>query len=351
MKSIKIGNIEVGEGTPVRINCNIGCNDAEGYAGEVEKLRVIKAVGCLPDMMMDLSLVKMPTPLYRVIRQEVGIPVGTVLSYIPFSKEKGLNWEECKDYLLKLCEDGISFVTIHFTAHELLLDIAQKERQIACTSRGGGLCLYDIRKNNRKQNVFYEHIDEIADIAIKYDIVISLGVTFRPAIIFDACDAVHLRETEEQLRICTYLQSRGVKVMVENVGHIALSKLEEHAELLRQFDAPIMPLGPIPTDSAINEDHISSAIGAAFAGYWRCADIINCVTRYEHSHAELDSDVILEAIRAMRVVAHTIDVSRGIQSAMNEDYEISQMRGKQKSCLIDNRSCNRCSSFCPLKLV
>ena len=254
MKSIRIGNIEVGGKAPIRINCNIGCNDLLGYAEEIEKINTIKLSGCVPDMMMDLSLIKVERPLYKVIIDELGIPVGTVLSYIPFSKERGLDWEECKTYLLDLCKSGISFVTIHFTANDRLLKLAKRDRLMVCTSRGGGLCLYDIHKNQRSQNLFYEHIDDVIEIVKTYDVAVSLGVTFRPATIFDACDEAHVEETKEQLKVCQYLQSRGVKVLVENVGHISIKSMETHAHLLQQFDAPLMPLGPIPTDGAINED-------------------------------------------------------------------------------------------------
>lgn len=351
MKSIRIGNIEVGGEAPIRINCNIGCNDLLGYAEEIEKIKTIKLSRCVPDMMMDLSLIKVERPLYKVILDELGVPMGTVLSYIPFSKERGLNWEECKTYLLDLCKSGISFVTIHFTANDRLLELAKRDRLMVCTSRGGGLCLYDIHKNQRSQNLFYEHIDEIAEIVKTYDVAVSLGVTFRPATIFDACDEVHVEETKEQLRVCQYLQSLDVKVLVENIGHISINKLETHARLLQQFDAPIMPLGPIPTDSAINEDHISAALGAAFSAYWGVADVINCVTRYEHSHANINVDALLEAIRTMRIVAHSIDVARGNENALRLDRKIADERSNQKSCIIGGGNCNRCSTVCPLKIV
>lgn len=351
MKSIKIGNIDVGGDAPLRINCNIGCNSKSEYDIEKSKIQAIKNSGYIPDTMMDLSLVKTDVPLYKVIINELNIPVGTVLSYIPFDIRKGLEWEDCKKYLTELCEGGMSFITIHFTANENLLSIAKRDRGIACTSRGGGLCLFDIMTNHRRQNLFYEHIDEIAEIVKTYDVAVSLGMTFRPATIFDACDEVHINETVEQLNICRYLQNKGVKVIVENIGHISLSKIAEHAMLLKQFDAPIMPLGPIPTDSAINEDHISAAIGAAFSAYWGVANVINCVTRYEHSHAKITKDALLEAIRTMRVVAHAIDISKGNAIALRQDKEIADNRIKNKSCLIGGGNCNRCSLLCPLKIV
>ena len=153
------------------------------------------------------------------------------------------------------------------------------------------------------------------------------------------------------MRVCQYLQSLDVKVLVENIGHISINKLETHARLLQQFDAPIMPLGPIPTDSAINEDHISAALGAAFSAYWGVADVINCVTRYEHSHANINVDALLEAIRTMRIVAHSIDVARVNENALRFDRKIADERSNQKSCLIGGGNCNRCSTVCPLKIV
>ena len=44
----------------------------------------------IPDMMMDLSLVKLDVPLYRIVQDTLNIHVGTVLSYIPFTKQDGL---------------------------------------------------------------------------------------------------------------------------------------------------------------------------------------------------------------------------------------------------------------------
>ena len=48
---------------------------------------------------MDLSLYRAEKPIYKHIQEILNIPVGTVLAYIPFSKENGLEWSECRDYL------------------------------------------------------------------------------------------------------------------------------------------------------------------------------------------------------------------------------------------------------------
>lgn len=347
MISLRHG-LTVGQGAPVRINCNIGCNSGTGYIEELKKIEAIKSSGFTPDMMMDLSLVRMPNPLYSVIREVLGIEVGTVISYLPFSKKGGLDWEVCRDYLLELCHNGISFVTIHFTANRDFFELAKSTRKVPVTSRGGAMCLYDCIKNNR-DNIFMQHIDEIADIAIKYDVAVSLGATFRPANIFDACDEVHSKETQAQLVVCRYLHAKGIKVMVENVGHLSLNKLDQHSALLNQFEAPIMPLGPLPTDDAIGFDHVNNAIGSAFAAYWDCAHIINAVTRQEHTGATITLEDTIEAIRSARLAAHAVNVAKGLETEKDRTIAISRM--ETQSCLVSGGDCNRCSDCCPLKLL
>lgn len=145
------------------MNCNIGCNSKDAYYTELEKIRRIRDSGCIPDMMMDLSLYRAEKPLYKQMQEILNVPVGTVFAYIPFSKDKGFEWNICQDNLIQLGKDKVSFVTIHFTANAPLLEIAKRDRHISVTSRGGAMCLYDIEKNSRKQNLFYAHIDEIAE--------------------------------------------------------------------------------------------------------------------------------------------------------------------------------------------
>lgn len=338
--------LTVGQDAPVRVNCNIGCNSEDEYSKELAKIKAIKETGAVPDMMMDLSLVRMQKPLYLVAQEKLQVETGTVLSYIPFCKDKGLEWEICKDYLYELCDNGISFVTIHFTANNELLQLATETRKVPVTSRGGGMCLYDQKINNH-DNQFYAHIDEIAEIVCRYDVAVSLGSTFRPANIFEACDEVHIKETQKQLEVCKYLQSKDVKVMVENVGHIGLDKIEQHANVLRKFCAPIMPLGPLPTDVALDMDHINNAIGASFAAYLDCAHIINSVTRYEHSHSDFSVESIIEGIKTARLAAHVVNVSKGID--LDCDRKIATLRENNKSCMIDGATCSRCSNVCPLK--
>lgn len=345
------GGLTIGGQSPIRINCNVGCNCISDMESELSKLRYIQSCNELPDMMMDLSLIEMEEPIYIFIRDELELPFGTVLAYYRFTKSKGFQWEDIRNVFLRLCRDGVSFVTIHFTADLDLFAQAKLNRKIPVTSRGGGIVLYDTKINNRKQNIFREHIDEIADIALEYDVAISLGTTFRPGTIFDACDSVHIDETMRQLNICRHLQKKGVKVMVENIGHITLDRLINHSKLLKEFNAPIMPLGPLPTDAAINEDHIANAIGSSFAAYAGCAHVINCVTRNEHSESAITNEATVEAIRVARLSAHIVNLARNINEAKLLDIYITNKRVKELSCFANGRTCARCSMVCPLKLT
>lgn len=348
--TLKTG-LTIGEKSPIRVNCNVGCNRLADYQYEIDKLQFLKHQNIMPDVMMDLSLVACEHPIYETIRDELKLPFGTVLSYSCFNMRDGLLWSNIKPILLRLCDDGISFVTIHFTADSDLFEIANRDRLIPVTSRGGGIVLYDTIKNHRVENIFREHIDDIIAIVKSYDVAISLGTTFRPGSISDACDEAHLEETKRQLAICRYLQSNGVSTIVENIGHISLDKLTTHAEMLRLFNAPIMPLGPLPTDSAINQDHIANAIGSAVSGYYGITNIINSVTRYEHSQSVITPEATLEAIRVAKIAAHIADISRGIESAKIKDYGVSQKRGKSHNCFADGSECTRCNDVCPLKLM
>ena len=346
---IKLRNgLAVGSGAPVRVNCNIGCNTEKEYATELKKIESIKAYGSIPDIMMDLSLIRMQKPLYLIAQEKLNVETGTVLSYIPFRKENGLQWESCKDYLYELCENGISFITIHFTASRELFELAKKIRKIPSTSRGGAMCLYDCINNDR-DNIFLQHIDEIAEVSMQYGVAISLGSTFRPANIFDACDEVHIKETKSQLEACHYLHRKGVNVIVENIGHIGLDKLEHHSDLLKQFDAAIMPLGPLPTDDAIGIDHVNNAIGAAFAAYWDCAHVINAVTRQEHTGAQISVDDTIEAICSARLAAHAVNLAKGRE--WDKEKIIVDQRIHRQSCLVSDGICSRCIDCCPLKIL
>lgn len=341
------GGLLVGDNLPVRVNCNVGANSAEQMAYEKTRLAAIKDSGVFPDCFMDLSVGKYPEPLYIDIIREFGCPVGIVPAYL-FPSIHEIAKKSALDLLKRLADDGLSFFTIHLTASLEIYKIAKANRKIAVTSRGGSIVLRHMMESGL-ENIWLSLLPEIISLAKSYGIVISLGSTFRPSGISEACDEAHIKETEAQLRLCKLLQGEGVQVMLENVGHIALDRLEEHCKLLRQFNAPIMPLGPTPTDCAENEDHVAAAIGASMMGYWNCAHIINCINRSEHTKPFFSIEETLEAIRTAKLAAHIVDVTHGIN--VNMDEAMLTKRSSTGSCMVyTSNECTRCAQYCPLKI-
>ena len=337
-------NIKIGNNTTIKVNCNIGVNSKREYNSELRKVDLIlKDDDIKPDIMMDLSTLDTKSPLYKYIYQNYSIPVGTVPCY----SFKSFNKNSILEQLHEQAEAGVAFYTLHFTANKNLLNLAKKSRIIPTTSRGGGIMLRN--QSNKTENILLSIIDEIIEIALKFDIAISLGSTFRPATIFDALDEVHSEETAQQLKICKYLQDRNVKVIVENIGHIELHKLEQHKEELNKFHAPIMPLGPLPTDSAIGLDHIASAVGASFSAYWGVAHIINAITPIEHSNAIIDIENTRIGLKTAKLVAHILNLQKSEIDRL-KDLKITETRAKYQSCMNNYSGCDRCSNYCPLNL-
>jgi phosphomethylpyrimidine synthase len=138
--------------------------------------------------------------------------------------------------------------------------------------------------------------------------------------------------------------------MLDNIGHIDLKNLENHVEMIRKFDVPVMPLGPIPTDIAIDNDHIAAAIGASFSCYWGIAHIINSISPFEHSKSEITTADTIKAVETAKLVAHIINLTR-FSEYKEKDVEIFKKRSDDNCCITGNpTSCNRCSDECPLKL-
>ena len=71
--------------------------------------------------------------------------------------------------------------------------------------------------------------------------------------------------------------------MVEGPGHVPLDQIEMNMEQQQEVchEAPFYVLGPLVTDIAPGYDHITSAIGAAIAG-WHGAAMLCYVTPKEH---------------------------------------------------------------------
>jgi phosphomethylpyrimidine synthase len=191
-------------------------------------------------------------------------------------------------------------------------------------------------------------LDPVINMTRKANTAISLGASFRSANIFDSFDACQIQEFKLQKAIADYIYERGVGVVVKGPGHSTPKKLRQIAVHYKEMEYPIMPLGPIPTDVAIGQDHISSAIGATLFGLDDCADILTSVTREEHTGKIPTTESSIEAIRATKIATHIIDLDK--LNDHSRDKAIIEYRANYQTCVFDkkNSGCSRCAHSCPL---
>ena len=114
--------------------------------------------------------------------------------------------------------------------------------------------------------------------------------------------------------------------MVEGPGHIPLNEIAVNVQKQQEIcrEAPFYVLGPLTTDVAPGYDHITSAIGAAMAG-WAGAAMLCYVTPKEHLGLPKLEDVKAGMV-AYRIAAHAADLARGRPGAQDWDDAVSKAR-------------------------
>lgn len=201
------------------------------------------------------------------------------------------------------------------------------------------------------KNIYEQNIDEIIEMAKTYDVILSIGSSFRSANLKDALDQTYIMELEKQIKIADYCKSSGVNVIIETPGHASPQDIFSVCNRLNTCcPYPIMPLGPMPTDCAFEQDDVAASIGAALMGTSGCADILSVVTREEHTGGIPSIESTLSAIEKYAVVKHIIDIYK--LNDTREDDCIAVNRSKNHSCILGiKEKCSRCGVLCPLDLA
>jgi phosphomethylpyrimidine synthase len=114
--------------------------------------------------------------------------------------------------------------------------------------------------------------------------------------------------------------------MVEGPGHVPMDQIAMNVERQMKVcdEAPFYVLGPLVTDVAPGYDHITSAIGAAMAG-WAGAAMLCYVTPKEHLGLP-DAEDVKQGIIAYKIAAHAADVARRRPGARDRDDALSRAR-------------------------
>lgn len=354
----------IGTSVMLKVNMNIGVSDKASYETEIKKLTEISKLPFRPDSMMDHTIVPLDKPLWKSMIETFDGAVGTLPHYLPFDEDKGIDENDFFDNLSDMAKGGVSFMTLHPTADIEIYERAVKSNRIVpTTSRGGYVLLKDQAINHRKENIIAANFDKIMDIFHQYGMAVSIGTVFRPATIWEALDDFHREETVLQKKYIGIAKKHHVPVMMEGIGHIPLDKMTEYAGLIRDYKAPLMPLGPMPSDEIIDFDHISNALGSLAIAQTGVVGMINSVTREEHTGKVPSFDSILEGLKTARATAHCYNISKFPQYKKATEV-IGVTRAQHETCVQrggifafenldvnESTACTRCRRECPLKKI
>jgi phosphomethylpyrimidine synthase len=316
----------IGVASKCKINANIGNSATTSHIQEeLDKLEYAVRFGA--DTVMDLSTGGNIPEIRKAIIAESPVPIGTVPIYEALSRVRrveDLNINVMLEVIEEQAEQGVDYMTIHAGVLVQYVPLTSK-RITGIVSRGGAILAEWMVKNHR-QNLLYEHFDEICKIFQKYDVSFSLGDGLRPGCIADASDEAQFAELKTLGELTKKAWEYDVQVMIEGPGHIPLDQIELQVVKEREMccEAPFYTLGPLVTDIAPGYDHITSAIGAAMIG-WHGASMLCYVTPKEHLGLPNREDV-KAGIIAYKIAAHAADVARHRPGARDRDDELSRAR-------------------------
>ena len=318
----------IGIASKCKVNANIGASpNASDVGEELKKLELAVKYGA--DTVMDLSTGGVNLDEVRTaIINASSVPIGTVPVYQALESVHGsiekLSEDDFLHIIEKHCKQGVDYQTIH--AGLLIEHLPKvKGRLTGIVSRGGGI-LAQWMMYHYKQNPLYTRFDDICEIFKRYDCTFSLGDSLRPGCQHDASDAAQLAELKTLGELTRRAWQHDVQVMVEGPGHVPMDQIEFNVrkQMEECNEAPFYVLGPLVTDIGAGYDHITSAIGAAMAGWYGTA-MLCYVTPKEHLGLPNPEDV-REGLIAYKIAAHAADIARHRPGARDRDDELSRAR-------------------------
>ncbi|MFA5628834.1 MAG: phosphomethylpyrimidine synthase ThiC [Dehalococcoidales bacterium] len=366
----------IGKGLKTKVNANIGnSSDYGDIASELKKLAMVIETGA--DAVMDLSTGGNVNEIRRAIVNKSTIAIGTVPVYqagLEATKKHGAIVNMTADELFNVIEehakDGIDFVTVHCGVTRESVERLQKQTRVTDIVSRGGAFMMGWMIHNQKENPLYEHFDRLLEIALKYDVTLSLGDGMRPGSLCDATDRAQVQELIILGELVKRSRDAGVQVMVEGPGHLPLNQIEANITLQKTIceGAPFYVLGPLVTDVAAGYDHITGAIGGAIAAA-AGTDFLCYVTPAEHLSLPNIEDV-RQGIIASRIAAHAGDIAKGVKGAIEWDRQMSLARKnldweEQARLSLDpkhhrevhaqhatfGKACSMCGDFCAMELT
>ena len=231
----------IGKGLSTKVNANIGTStDFGDINSELEKCRIALEAGS--DALMDLSTGGDINAVRRAILKECPIPIGTVPIYQAATKaieDYGSIVKMTADDIFNAIEqqaaEGVDFVTVHCgVTTTAVARLKEQGRVTNVVSRGGALII-GWMAHNKKENPLYEQYDRLLEIALKYDVTLSLGDGMRPGCLADATDRAQVEELLILGELVKRARKAGVQVMVEGPGHLPMDQIEANIKLQKSI--------------------------------------------------------------------------------------------------------------------
>jgi phosphomethylpyrimidine synthase len=316
----------IGIASKTKINANIGNSAVTSNVDEeLEKLHMAVHFGS--DTVMDLSTGRDIDAIRQAIIDASPVPIGTVPLYQMVQQLDDIidmKPQHFLDMVEHQAKQGVDYMTIH--AGVLLEHLHLTTKRITgIVSRGGSLVAKWMMAH-RQQNPLYTHFEDLCDIMRQYDVTWSLGDGLRPGCLADASDDAQFAELATLGELTERGWAKGCQVMVEGPGHVPMDQIDMNIKRQMEVckEAPFYVLGPLVTDIAPGYDHITSAIGAALAG-WSGAAMLCYVTPKEHLGLPEREDV-KQGVIAYKIAAHAADVARHRPNARDRDDALSRAR-------------------------
>ena len=316
----------IGIKSTCKVNANIG-NSAvtSNIEDELKKLRTAVKLGA--DTVMDLSTGGNIPGIRDAILRASPVPIGTVPIYEAVQgvrRVEDLTPDDILHVIEEQAKQGVDYMTIHAGVLRGFVPMAA-HRITGIVSRGGALMAQWMIAHER-ENPLYDRFDDICEIFKRYDVTFSLGDGLRPGCLADANDQAQFAELKVLGELALRAWKHDVQVMIEGPGHVPMHLIEENIKKEADWchEAPFYVLGPLVTDIAPGYDHITSAIGAALAG-WHGASMLCYVTPKEHLGLPNEDDV-RQGMVAYKIAAHAADIARGRPGARDRDDALSRAR-------------------------
>jgi phosphomethylpyrimidine synthase len=324
--------VGIGRNMRTKVNANIGTSkDRVSIDEEMEKLDVLVKYGA--DAVMDLSTGGPIRELRHMMLKKSPVAVGTVPIYeaaVRAAEQKGSISKMSADDLFSVIEEhgssGVDFITVHAGLTMKAVERLKSEGRILDVVSRGGSFLIEWMIYNERENPLFEQFDRLLEIAVKYDMTLSLGDGMRPGCLADATDRTQIEELLTLGELRDRAVERNVQVIIEGPGHVPLNQVELNVKIEKEIckGAPFYVLGPLVTDIGMGYDHVSAAIGGAIAGA-AGADFLCYVTPSEHIRLPTIDDV-REGVIVSKLAAHAADIAKGIKGAMDADMKMARCR-------------------------